>query len=143
MSYADSPSGHFYGKNFVVSHLEITGHTGVADFTKEDIGRQFSIGTGVVEIVDVDQDPLSATFGEVTELSIIDRGFLAPISSSVSITSLATGSTCDVTGYSVREQRVFFLQNNNAGFDTIALSCPFISILNLGCLLYTSDAADE
>ena len=129
VSYADSPSGHYYGKKDIVSHLFIT--TPGTDFTKEDIGRQIivpSAGTQcIIEIVGVDQSS-----GAVTELSIINRGdnYFAPIG--WTITSLAGLSSCDGTANPVLEQRVFFLQNNNAGYDTKALSCPFVSITNLG-----------
>lgn len=128
VSYADSPSGHYYGKKYIISHLVITGTTGVPDFTKEDIGRQFTVGADcIVEIVDVDQSS-----GTVTELSIIDRGnsFFAP-TTNWSITSLATGSTCDGVAHSVQESKIFLLLNS-AGLDTVALSCPFTVINNLG-----------
>ena len=128
VSFADSPSGHYYGKKYIVSHLVITGHTGAPDFTNEDIGRQFTVGADcIVEIVDVDQSSKT-----VTELSIVDRGnSFFPPTTPLTITSLATGSTCDVVAHSVQESKIFLLLNN-AGFDTIALSCPFTVINNLG-----------
>lgn len=122
-SYADSPSGHYFGETGIISHLEIT--TGGFTFAEEDIGRRFTIGSDcIVEIV-------SVSGGAITELAIIDRG--SGFSSTVSWSVAPLSGTTNATGnaYVVQEKRIFFIIGGESS-DTIALSCPFTTVNNLG-----------
>ena len=122
--YDDSPSNSYFGKKFIISHLVIT--SAGTGFTAEDIGERFSIGGTtdcIVEIVGVDQ-----TTGEVTELSIIDRGtgFFLSSAYTGTIAPLGGGVNCDVDAFSVQEQYIFFVLEGTT--TSIAISCPFVSI---------------
>ena len=129
VSFADSPSGHYFGLKGCVSHLLIT-NPGTG-FTSDDIGSTQIISNGdnnaEVTIVDVDGQ------GGVKELSITNRGTNYPTngnSISFQMSPIDTsGTDCLISAYITQEQNVFFvLKDISRRDESIAVKVPFTSI---------------